>query len=42
MNDFKQLEVAHDFIQWLFPNHFKSRYNLNSVPLSVVEAKKFK
>jgi hypothetical protein len=28
------LERNHDYIQWLFPNLFKSRFNNDSYPLS--------
>jgi hypothetical protein len=36
------MEENHEFIQWLFPNHFQSRFNFNSLPLSKKEAEIFR
>ena len=38
-NNYDLLEEHHGFIQWLFPNAFKSRFNQLSYPLSREEEK---
>ena len=34
---YTQLELRHDYIQWLFPSPERSRFNAQSVPLTVAE-----
>lgn len=34
---YQQLELRHDYIQWLFPSPERSRFNAQSVPLSAPE-----
>lgn len=36
------LEGRHDYIQWMFPNHFGSVFNSRSFPLNYVEHLLFK
>eukprot|EP01017_Pseudomicrothorax_dubius_P035561 TRINITY_DN5000_c0_g1_i3.p1 TRINITY_DN5000_c0_g1~~TRINITY_DN5000_c0_g1_i3.p1 ORF type:complete len:196 (-),score=22.85 TRINITY_DN5000_c0_g1_i3:9-596(-) len=36
------LELRHDYIQWLFPNYFRSMFNPDSCPLTTEEAKLFR
>lgn len=36
--NYKELEYNHAYIQWLFPNHFKSNFNSDSFPLTEEEA----
>ena len=31
--DYRFLEDRHDYIQWMFPNHYESAFNYNSHPL---------
>jgi hypothetical protein len=38
MGDYHFLEVVHDYIQWMFPNHYGSAFNSSSVPLGYTEA----
>jgi hypothetical protein len=36
--DYNFLEGIHDYIQWMFPNHYGSAFNSSSVPLSYTES----
>lgn len=36
------MERSHDYIQWLFPNHYKSNFNWNSFKLGYDEADYFR
>ena len=36
------LEQSHEYIQWLFPNYFASRFNPDAYPLSPEEARNFR
>ena len=40
--DFDWLERKHDYVQWLFPNYFKSRFNKSSKELKFKEAQIFR
>ena len=42
IGDYDFLEKQHDYIQKMFPNHYQSKFNPDSDPLSYLEAKKFK
>jgi hypothetical protein len=36
--DYEWLEETHDYIQWLFPNYYKSKFNKSSFELKFEEA----
>lgn len=36
------MEDTHDYIQWMFPNHYRSRFNYSSHSLNYQEAKIFR
>jgi hypothetical protein len=38
---YKFLENRHDYIQWMFPNHYGSLFNSNSFQLTYVESQLF-
>ena len=39
---YKKVERDHQFIQWLFPNFFQSRFNYSAKALKKIEAEKFR
>jgi hypothetical protein len=41
-SDWRWMESCHDYIQWLFPNHYKSRFNWHSHELTFDEAEVFR
>lgn len=36
--DYEFLEDKHDYIQWMFPNHYGSAFNSASKPLNYIES----
>eukprot|EP01017_Pseudomicrothorax_dubius_P010562 TRINITY_DN13788_c0_g1_i1.p1 TRINITY_DN13788_c0_g1~~TRINITY_DN13788_c0_g1_i1.p1 ORF type:complete len:553 (-),score=163.38 TRINITY_DN13788_c0_g1_i1:74-1732(-) len=40
--DYRKLEDRHDYVQWLFPNFFRSQFNRNAVALTSEEAAIFR
>ena len=40
--DYKFLEGNHAFVQWIFPNNFKSQFNYDSYALTLAEAEEFR
>ena len=41
-NNYQWLEGRHDYIQFMFPNHFKSFFNDQASPMSYLEVKLFR
>ena len=39
--DYHFLEQTHDYIQWMFPNHYGSCFNSSSSPLNYLESELF-
>ncbi len=39
--DYEFLEDKHDYIQWMFPNHYGSAFNSASKPLNYIESELF-
>jgi hypothetical protein len=39
--DYEFLERVHDYVQWMFPNHYGSAFNSSSAPLSYIESELF-
>eukprot|EP00357_Protocruzia_adherens_P028374 CAMPEP_0114995612 /NCGR_PEP_ID=MMETSP0216-20121206/13830_1 /TAXON_ID=223996 /ORGANISM="Protocruzia adherens, Strain Boccale" /LENGTH=371 /DNA_ID=CAMNT_0002359681 /DNA_START=300 /DNA_END=1415 /DNA_ORIENTATION=+ len=42
VGNYEKLEADHAYVQWLFPNHYESRFNWSSVSLGYDEAKIFR
>jgi len=40
--NYKELETNHSYIQWLFPNFYKSAFNSDASPLTEDEAEIFR
>ena len=40
--DYEWLEDNHNFIQWMFPNHFESSINLDTLPMGYLEVQLFR
>lgn len=39
--DYSFMEKVHDYIQWMFPNHYGSAFNSSSKPLNYIESELF-